>query len=183
MGHVRIKKQEVLKMIKEKEMVEIRDKVRFQDGSSITHKTIQDALSDAAKAHGIPIAFSYDQIKYGGMIGGSTVDCTVVYHPQHEKDYFKLAVRLTHQGNYAFVSVFSFGVSRLMGNEDAHENMINDLKAGFKNHDSKSIGGAVGSVLGAGIRRVIKGGRDTQALDEEKNWYAMVGDLFDEIVS
>lgn len=40
---------------------------------------------------------------------------------------------------------------------------------------------AAGAVLGAGVRRVVKGGRNNQKLEEEQNWYAMVGDILDEV--
>ena len=41
----------------------------------------------------------------------------------------------------------------------------------------------LGALIGAGIRRVAKGGHNSQKLEEEKNWYSMVSDVFDEIIS
>ena len=87
-------------MIKEKDMFDFRDNVRYQDGADVTIQTAQIALSNCAREHGVPVIFTLDQVKYGGLIGGSTNDCLVLYHPQHEKDYYKFAVEITHQGNY-----------------------------------------------------------------------------------
>jgi len=35
---------------------------------------------------GAPIAFERDQIKTGGMFNSNTVECLVMYHPEHAKD-------------------------------------------------------------------------------------------------
>lgn len=163
-------------MIKEKELREMRPQVRFKDGQGITLQTVQNALQDCAQANNIPVAFKADQIKFGGMIGGSVVDCIVLYHPEHENDYFKIAIQVRHQGNYAFVLVNDFGTSRLLGNEGSHDFLMQTLKNGSGSEK-------VGALIGAGIRRMVKGGRNSQKLDEERNWYAMVSDIFDEIIS
>lgn len=167
-------------MIKEKELREMRPQVRYKDGADVTLQSIQEALTQAASEVGLPVAFSQDQVKYGGLIGGSTEDCLVLYHPEHQKDYFKLCIRVKKQGSYAFVSVNDFGNSRLMDNEASHEYMVNEVKKGWKDND---IAGATGAVIGAGVRRLVKGGRNNQKLEEEKNWYVMVSDLFDDIIS
>lgn len=138
-------------MIKEKDLREMRPQVRYKDGQSITLQTVQNAIRDCAQANGIPVAFKADQIKYGGLIGGSVVDCIVLYHPEHEKDYFNLAIQVKHQGNYAFISVNDFGTSKLLGNEGSHEFLMDTLKHGSGSEK-------VGALVGAGIRRMVKGG-------------------------
>lgn len=163
-------------MIKEKDLREMRPQVRYKDGQSITLQAVQNAIRDCAQANGIPVAFKADQIKYGGLIGGSVVDCIVLYHPEHEKDYFNLAIQVKHQGNYAFISVNDFGTSKLLGNEGSHEFLMDTLKHGSGSEK-------VGALVGAGIRRMVKGGRNTQKLEEEQNWYNMVSDIFDEIIA
>lgn len=169
-------------MIKEKELRDALPQVRFKDGSNITLSAVQASLQGCAESNGVPVAFRYDQIKFGGIIGGSTLDCLVLYHPDHEKDYFKFAIQLIHQGNYAFLSVFEFGTSRLMDNQASHDYMVSALKKSWNDKDSNGAE-AVGAVLGAGIRRIVKGGRNNQKMYEEQNWYAMVADLFDEIIT
>jgi len=163
-------------MIKEKDLREMRPAVRYQNGQDITLKTVQEALQHCAQQHGIPVAFYADEIKYGGLIGGSVGECIVLYHPEHEKDYFKVAIRVTHQGNYALVSVNDFGTSKLMGNEGSKEYLKDTLRHG-------SGAEKAGALIGAGIRMMVKGGSNKQKLEEEQMWYGIVIDIFDEIVS
>lgn len=80
-------------MIKEKELREMRPQIRYKDGLEVTLQSVQEALLEAAGQVGLPVAFYTDQVKYGGMIGGSTEDCIVLYHPEHQKDYFKVCIR------------------------------------------------------------------------------------------
>lgn len=168
-------------MIKEKELREMRPQVRFKDGADLTLETLQAAIQDHADNYGIPVAFYTDQIKYGGLIGGTVTDCIVLYHPEHEKDYFKLAIQIKHQGSYAFLSVHDFGSSKLMDNQASHDFMVSTIKNSW--HDKNSNGSeAVGAVIGAGLRRIVKGGRNNQKLEEEQNWYTMISDIFDDLL-
>ena len=163
-------------MIKEKELREMRQPVRYSNAQGITLKTIQEALQHAAQQHGIPVAFYDDQIKFGGLIGGTVEDCIVLYHPNHQKDYFKVAIKLTRQGNFALVTVNDFGTSTLMGNEGSKQHLKDTFKHG-------SGAEKVGALIGTGLRMMVKGGANKQKLEEEQMWYAAVTDIFDEIVS
>jgi len=163
-------------MIKEKDLREMRPQVRYKDGQGVTLETVCMAIQHEAQENGIPIAFAKDQIKYGGLIGGGTDDCIVLYHPEHQKDYFNLAIRVKHQGNYAFVTVNDFGKSTLLGNEGSKEYLKEKLKHGRGEEK-------VGALIGAGIRRIAKGGSNKQKLEDEQNWYTVVADIFDDIVS
>lgn len=163
-------------MIKEKDLREMRPNVRYADGQNITLGTLQTVLQNAANENGIDVAFYTDEVKCGGLIGGSVEPCLVLYHPQHEKDYFKLCIRVKHQGNYAFVSVHDFGVSTQMGNEGSKENLKNIMKSG-------SGAEKAGALLGAGLRLMFKGGANKQKLEEEQMWYTVVSDIFDQLLS
>ncbi len=163
-------------MIKEKDLREMRPSVRYADGNDITLKTVQDAIQHSAQQHGIPVDFYADEVKYGGLIGGGTEECIVLYHPEHQKDYFKLAIRIKRQGNYAFVTVQDFGTSTLMGNEGSKEH----LKETFKHGTGAE---KVGALIGSGLRKIVKGGANKQKLEAEQMWYSVVTDIFDEIIS
>lgn len=163
-------------MIKEKDLREMRPQVRYKDGTGITLQTVKDAITDACRANGIPVAFTSDEVKYGGLIGGSTEPCLVLYHPEHAKDYFRVCIRVKHQGNYAFVQVNDFGSSTLMGNEGSKEMLKDTFKQGTGAEK-------VGALIGTGLRFIVKGGTNKQKLEEEQNWYAIISDIFDEIVS
>ena len=154
-------------MLKEKNLVEARDQLRIQDGTGVTLSTIQDALKDCANRHGVPLAFENDQAKFGGLIGGATYDCLGAYHPDHKKDYFNFVVIVKYQGNYAFVQTFMTAGA--------------DFKGSFKRMVSDpDLTGAVGQLLGSGVKALFSLGRNKQKLEEERNWYAMANDIFDE---
>ena len=162
-------------MIREKDLREMRPNVRYQNGEGITLQALQNALQDAANDNGIPVAFYEDEVKYGGLIGGSTEPCLVLYHPEHEKDYFKICMRIRRQGNYAFVYVNDFGVSTQLGNAGSKEYLKDIMKNGTGSEK-------VGALVGAGIRMLFKGGANKQKLEEEQAWYAVISDFFDDIV-
>ena len=101
-------------MIKADTLREFRPSVRYKDGSGITLQTVQEAIKDCAQGMGIPVAFYSDQVKSGGLFNSSVEDCIVMYHPEHQNDYFKFCIRVGRQGTYAFVSVNDFGQSKQM---------------------------------------------------------------------
>lgn len=168
-------------MIKEKEIYEVRPQVRIKDGAGIDLQRVQELIQKVADENGVPVAFYNDQIKFGGLIGGAVLDCLALHHPEHERDYSKLAILIKHQGNYTFISIYGFGESRLLGNQASHDYMVSAVKKGWKSHDDMDFAKAAGAVLGAGVRRIVKGGRNNQKLEDEQNWYAMVGDILDEV--
>ncbi len=164
-------------MLKEKELTQTRE-VRVPNGQGITLSQVRNALQNEADANGLPIAFASDQIKFGGLIGGSTEDCLVVYHPDHQRDYFNTAVRLKHQGNYAFLTVYDFGTSRLLGNAATAQYTKDAVKNAFHGGSKAE---AVGALVGKGLRTLFKGGSNKQKQEEEENWYVMLNDIFDNI--
>lgn len=84
-------------MIKDTELREFRPTVRYQGGEGITLQTVQEAIADCAEKFGIPVAFASDQVKSGGLFNSSVEDCIVMYHPEHERDYFKFCIRLENK--------------------------------------------------------------------------------------
>lgn len=108
-------------MIKADELREFRPTVRYQNGEGITLSTVQEAIKDCAMKMGIPVAFTSDQVKSGGLFNSSVEDCIVMYHPEHERDYFRFCIRVKRQGVYAFVSVNDFGKSSQMAKANRAE--------------------------------------------------------------
>lgn len=97
----------------------------------------------------------------------------MLYHPEHQYDYFKICVRVSHQGSYAFVSAMDFGTSKQMKKAGQAEAYRADRKG-------KSMSYKVGSMIGQGLTSI---GRSKSKLEEEQNYYACIIDIFDEIVS
>lgn len=160
-------------MIKEKELREAKTPIRYSDGESITLVSIQAAVQSKIDSKGLPVKFSMDQVKYGGL-GGGTEDCLVLSHPQHEKDYLQLCIRVKHQGTYAFVSIDEFGTSKQLAIQSAHDYSSETIKHG-------SMSEKFGALLGSGFRRLFKGKYDKKALEEEKTWYVVLYDTFEEL--
>lgn len=160
-------------MIKADSLREFRPSVRYKDGDGITLRTVQEAIKDCAQGMGIPVAFCNEQVKSGGLFNSSVEDCIVMYHPEHQNDYFKFCIRVEHQGTYAFVSVNDFGQSKQIAKADRAEFAKQDRKG-------KSMSYKVGSMIGSGIANI---GKSKQKLEEEQRYYQCVVDIFDEIIS
>lgn len=160
-------------MIKEKELREFRDTVRYSNGEGITLQTVRDAIKDCAMKMGIAVAFRSDQVKVGGLLNSTTDDCLVMYHPEHENDYFKFCIRVRRQGVYAFVSINDFGQSKQMnkaGRAEAYQNDRQGREMSYK----------IGSMIGQAVTTI---GRSKAKLEEEQMYYQCICDIFDEIVS
>lgn len=160
-------------MIKADELREFRPQVRYQNGEEITLSTVQKAIKECATNLGISTAFRCDQVKSGGLFSSSVEDCLVMYHPEHEKDYFKFCIRVKHQGVYAFVSINDFGQSKQMNKASYAESYA-------ANRKGQSMSYKVGSIIGQGIMTL---GKSKAKLEEEQMYYQCVFDIFDEIVS
>lgn len=164
-------------MIKLENLYDFCQPVRCKDGEGITLNLLQNILANKAAEFGLPVAFKYDQVKSGGLFKSSVEDCLVLYHPEHEKDYYNFCIRASHQGIYAFVNVSIFGTSKLSGNADSHAYLMDTLKNGRSNAEK------VGALIGAGARRLIKGGRNSLKLEQEQQYYACMSDLFAETIA
>lgn len=162
-------------MIREKDMAEFRPQVRYQDGNQINLNTIENALGDWGKGHGVEMSFGRDQVKFGGLIGGVTTEGLILYHPNHKRDYFNFVITIGRQGNYAFVSVYGTGTSKQTGKQANAEMAKGGMKDAFWN---ASIDGLIKGVVGG----VLSLGNSKKKLQDEQNWYAMVSDAFDEVI-
>jgi hypothetical protein len=160
-------------MIKADELRDFRPQVRYQNGEGITLMTVQEAIKDCAMKMDIPVAFRNEQVKSGGLFNSSVGDCVVMYHPEHERDYFKFCIRVKRQGVYAFVSVNDFGQSKQMKKANTAELLKQDRQG-------QAMSYKVGSIIGQGLRTL---GSSKAKLEEENMYYQCVFDIFDEIVS
>ena len=160
-------------MIKLDELREFRDTIRYQNGDKITLETIQAALQKNALDKDIPVAFKSDQVKSGGLLKKSIEDCIVLYHPEHEKDYFKFCIRVQRQGTYAFVMVNDFGESKQMKKAAVAEHAKADRKG-------QSLSYKTGSLIGQGLRSI---GKSKSKLEQEQIYYQCIADILDEVIA
>lgn len=160
-------------MIKADELREFRPVIRYRNGITLSLSVIQSAIQDCAGNNGIPVAFYSDQVKSGGLLNRTIEDCIVLYHPEHPNDYFKICIRVQHQGGFAFVSAMDFGTSRQMKKAAQAE-------AYRQSRRGQSLSFKVGSLIGQGITSI---GRSKSKLEEEEYYYGCISDILDEVVS
>ncbi len=178
-------------MIKAQELQELRPQVCCEDGQDITLQTIQSKLNEAAQENEIPIAFRYDQVR-SGLLGGGQ-ECLVIYHPEHLKDYFSIAVQVKRQGKVALISIDSFGTSKLMKAEAVRKQILSAAKVGWdragdahKDYNVLNDAASSAAFMGAaavGIRHLVKGKSDKEKMEHEQQWYTIICNLLDRIFS
>lgn len=168
-------------MIKQKELQEFRPRVRYKNGDDVTLEALQELLENYFNESAIPVSFYSDEIQLGGLFSLDFAPCLVLCHPDHKDDYFKFSIQVKRQGNLAYVSVNSFGSSRMMGNQDASDYLKDTLRFGSGAATSEKVG----ALLGAGARAILKGGMkvNKQKLEDEQDWYSFVSDAFEEVIA
>lgn len=85
--------------------------VRWPNGNSVNLITVREAIQEQADENGIPVAFSEAELKVGGLFSKEREDILIMYNPQHANDYLRFAIRVMHQGKYAFMHVYNLGGS------------------------------------------------------------------------
>lgn len=112
-------------------------------------------------------------MKSGGIFNKTIENCIVLYHPEHQYDYFKFCIRIATEGSYAFISCNDFGQSKQMNKADRVEAYKEDRRG-------KSMSYKVGSIIGQGISSI---GKSKQKLEEEQNYYNCISDILDDVIS
>lgn len=162
-------------MVREKDLIHIRQ-IRFRDGDGVTFEHLENEFLEAAASFAIPAALGRDQIQSGGMLAKTVIDCMTLYHPEHAKDYNYYLFTITRQGTYAFVDVWSGGSSSIGAAQFAKQNLLN-----MGNLDAYSQGTVVGSLIRGAIGGGLFAGKRKQ--EAENNWYTMVNDIIEDILS
>lgn len=135
------------------------NRIRFPDGNGVNLVTLQEKLQDECDSNGIPVAMRSDVLKTGGMFNKQTEEVLVLYNTQHPTDYLQFLIRITHQGKYAFMDVFKVGSS--------------------KNYRNSNV-----AASGSTFRKLANAISGTNSkLQEEENFYTILTDCFENIVS
>ena len=168
-------------MIKEKELTDFRPDFKYKNGREITLDFVREKLEIAMQNASVPIAFERDQIKIGTIFNSNTVDCLVMYHPEHAKDYFRFCIYIIYDGNDAVVCTREYGQSKQM--DKAYRSEI--AKKGVKDYfradaeDYSAIGNAIGSAIGGALGSI---GKSKKKLETEKMYYSLVYEVLDEVI-
>lgn len=139
-------------------------RVRFPNGEGVNLVVLQERLQDECDSNGIPVAFRSDTLKTGGLFSKQAEEILILYNPEHSADYLQFLIRITHQGKYAFMDVFKVGGSKNFAREN-------------NAHDSNGGGFAVAQ----GIFNKLSG--HSQKLQEEENFYTILSDCLQNIIS
>lgn len=154
-------------------MAEFRDPAYLDDEEGTTLDIEQQIIEKEANEMGIPVAFSRDRIKSGGLFNKVVDDCLVIYNPEHKKDYFHFCVYLSRQGKRTYIYTKLFGKSKQMDKFDRAE-------AARQDRQGKELAYQLGSAVGSGLRNL---GRSKRKLQDEQQYYAILGDVFDKAFS
>ncbi len=135
------------------------NRVRFPNGEGVNLVVLQERLQDECDSNGIPVAFRSDTLKTGGLFSKQAEEILILYNPEHSTDYLQFLIRITHQGKYAFMDVFKVGGSKNFA------------------RDNKAHGGS----MAQGLFNAISG--HNQKLQEEENYYTILSDCMQNIIS
>lgn len=152
-------------MLKLKDLEEM-GSVTFGNADNVTLDSIQTAITDLARQSNIPVAFYKEDAKDGGLFG-DTYDALVAYHPEHQRDYFNMAMIMTKQGSFGNVAVYAAGKSKQM-----NKFYRSDLsKAGFGSAITGGGAAAFGQMIGGALGSI---GKSKAKLQEEQAYYEII---------
>lgn len=137
------------------------NRVRFRNGNSLNFSAFQQLLEEKCEEYGIPVAFHMDTLKTGSIFKKQIEDVLIFFNPNHKSDYLWFLVRITRQGNVAFLDVFKCGGS---------DNFKHENTASFD-----SIGG-----LGRMMLNSLSGHK--AKLREEETYYSILKTCLDEVL-
>ena len=105
----------------------------------------------------IPAQIEFDTLKVGGIFNSRELDCLVISHPEHQRDYYKIVVVLG--GNE--VIMVSIGVSKQM-KKQAIADYSKEQRKG------KSLSWKVGNIIGSSVWLI---GKSKSKLEMEQDYY------------
>lgn len=130
-------------------------------GNKLTLELVQQMFQEKADENGIPVAFRSDILTTGSLFNKQKEPVLVLYNPEHEDDYFRFMIRITHQGNYAFLDVFQVGDSK---NHARDKRSRSSNAVGF-------VTGVWNSVVGLGNK-----------IETEDNYYEILSDCMNAVL-
>ena len=114
-------------------------------------------IEKMASENQIPISIENDTIKVGSLFNSKTLDCLVISHPEHSRDYYRIVVILA----VGSVMMASTGVSKQMKKFAVSENAKAQRKG-------KSMSYKIGNMVGSSIWSL---GKSKNKLEAEQAYY------------
>lgn len=157
-------------IIKEGDLQELREAIQYRDGNGISLNRLKRDIASCAENMGIPVTFEIGQVKVGGFLKSELEDCLVFYHPDHEKDYYKVCIRLMWIGRSCKISFYSFGESKQMKKMYLYNQAV---QGGIDNGGGQLASRIMGSLLVPGINK--------RKAEEEQMYYDLILELIDNV--
>ena len=98
-------------------------------GDTVTFEAIKRLIGAEAQKHGVPVAFSFDEIISEEADSVIVEDCLIVYHPEHTHDYISFVFRIRRDGDSAFIIKNEYGASPRMLSTDMLTEADKELEA------------------------------------------------------
>ena len=183
-----------MEYINKQKLIPARNSVRYKDGAKITDDLIRRSLKKKISEYGIRAQVDSCEISNG--LFGDVKYGIAVFHPSHQSDYYKFCITSNMVGTTRVVDIYMYGRSSNINHENYAANTkiftgsgARGTAAGAFTGGALGAGVAIGSVLGsavgAGFRAVGKGinalMRDSEGLELEQQWYAVIADIFTEV--
>lgn len=160
-------------MIKEDQLRDFRPNVRYPNGENLTLEMVQEAIEEKASEYGIPIAFYNDEVQSGGLFNRTKEKCLIMYHPEHQNDYYNFCFRINMQGSLAIVKVQIFGKSKQRRKDSL-------AWAYKKTRKGETMTNKAILLAAQGIMTL---GRNKQKLEEENTYYEIIYEILDEVIN
>ncbi len=145
-------------MLKEKQLND--DLTTVKTGRSCTALELKSLLDDISAENQIPMSISLDTIKVGGVFNSKELECLIIEHPEHVRDYYRIVVVLgVGQANVA-----TTGTSKQMKKFSISE-------AAKAQRKGKSLSYKLGHVATSSLFLI---GKSKNKLEAEKNYYEIV---------
>lgn len=170
-------------MLKERELRNFMPNIKCTGNVTLVY--IKSVIEMKALEYHIPVAFYDEQIKKGGMLNFSAMDCLVVYHPDHRNDYFKFAISVEN----SIISISEFGESKNQKKLNSRQDAGATVKAGWNQANKNaergvSVGGVLTTgVLVGGTKMLMSLGGSKQKQQVENEYYSLLRSIFSEIFS
>lgn len=142
-------------MLKEKQLND--DVNKFKTSAISTQQEAKAKIERICNDNGIPVQIEYDTLKVGGFFNSRELDCLVISHPEHQRDYYKIVVVL---GGFEVI-LASTGTSKQMKKQ-----AIADANKEWRK--GRSMSEKVGNVIGSAIWMI---GKSKSKLEMEQDYY------------
>ena len=142
-------------MLKEKQLND--DVNKFKTSVICTQQEAKEKIERICANNSVPVDIEYDTLNVGNFFNSRELDCLVISHPEHQRDYYKIVVVL----GGVEVIMASTGTSKQMKKQ-----AIADANKQWR--QGRSMSEKVGNVIGSAIWMI---GKSKDKLAQEQAYY------------